>query len=381
MLLENMPYPQDVRVRAEAQLLQSRGYRVTVLAPHATRQRFREVVEGVAVYRFKLPKTSASVAGFVAEYAMAHVQLFFGCLCFTLKGVDVVHLHNPPDTLFLVTLPAKLAGCKVVFDNHDLAPELFACKFGDTRLVKIMRHMQSTSMRWADVVITTNESQRKVAVSARHNDAGKVFVVRNGPRSKLSSDGVSTRAGILRDPHLVFLGTLATQDGVLALAGLLSTLHFHYGLDGTTMTIVGDGPCRMELERRFSEVGLTRYVDFRGWIDHRDVPQALESADICIDPAPCNALNHQSTMIKIAEYLAAAKPTVAYDLVETQRTAGDAALLAPCGQPDEMAAHVARLARDQDLRRRLTSRAFERSETLMWYHAAEELAAAYAGLA
>ena len=39
MLLENNPYPQDVRVRNEAEALAAAGHAVTVLAPRAPGQR------------------------------------------------------------------------------------------------------------------------------------------------------------------------------------------------------------------------------------------------------------------------------------------------------------------------------------------------------
>jgi len=45
-------------------------------------------------------------------------------------GFDVIHAHNPPDTLFLVALPYKLFGKKFVFDHHDLCPELYRSRYG-----------------------------------------------------------------------------------------------------------------------------------------------------------------------------------------------------------------------------------------------------------
>ena len=52
MLLENLPFPQDVRVRREAYALSSAGYLVTVICPSAKGQPSREVINGVHVYRY-----------------------------------------------------------------------------------------------------------------------------------------------------------------------------------------------------------------------------------------------------------------------------------------------------------------------------------------
>ena len=49
-------------------------------------------------------------------------------------GFDVIQVCNPPDLLFLNALPYKLFGKRLVFDLHDLCPELFEAKFtGDLR--------------------------------------------------------------------------------------------------------------------------------------------------------------------------------------------------------------------------------------------------------
>src|SRR5215467_9069359 len=55
MLLENLPFPQDLRVRREAYALTSAGYPVTVICPSAKGQPSREIVNGVTVYRYPAP--------------------------------------------------------------------------------------------------------------------------------------------------------------------------------------------------------------------------------------------------------------------------------------------------------------------------------------
>ncbi|MDQ5808231.1 MAG: glycosyltransferase, partial [Actinomycetota bacterium] len=163
MLLENNPYPQDVRVRGEAEALVGAGHEVTVLAPLGDGQPRREVVRGVHVRRFRLPPDRETVGSLLLEYAVAHVQLIGRAVAALARGADVVHLHNPPDTLFPAGALARLAGRRVVFDSHDLSPELFEEKFGASPLVAFMRLAQRLSFRIANLVIATNESQADVA--------------------------------------------------------------------------------------------------------------------------------------------------------------------------------------------------------------------------
>ena len=161
MLVENDTYPADVRVRNEAQALLAAGYRVSVIAPNAEgRQARRELIDGVEVMRFWLPATAQSAVGFLAEYAIAHLQLARLALGRLLAGAEILHVNNPPDTLGLLFVLTRALGRRAVFDNHDLFPELFALRYGSPRLTRLLRVFQRLAFRAADLVVTTNESQR-----------------------------------------------------------------------------------------------------------------------------------------------------------------------------------------------------------------------------
>lgn len=380
MLLENEPYPADIRVRDEAETLLAAGYRVTVLAPRTGRgQTRRELVDGVEVVRFWLPATAQTVSGFIIEYALAHLQLTRLTLVRLVAGADVLHINNPPDTLAFLFVLARLLKRRTVFDNHDLFPDLFALRYGSPRLTRLLRVFQHFAFREADLVLTTNESQRELVLDAAGREPGSVVVVRNGPRrgavrrgSDTADDPAHVRAGV----ELLFLGALEPQDGVVTLAQVLQMLVDRHGLD-VRLTVVGAGSCRSPLEQSCSELGLEERVVFTGRVPHDEVPFLLARADVCVDPAPCNELNHRSTMIKIAEYMAAGKPIVAFDLRETRRTAGDAALYAPCGDIDGFAARIAEIAASRELHRELVAQAERRLSQLLWEHSAEALLAAY----
>src|ERR1700752_5118959 len=147
MLGENA-YPQDTRVKNEADALTAAGYSVTVVALRKRGQPRSEVVASVQVYRIprlelfrktpganpgrlqKLWTRAKSLLGYVSEYVYFTAACFAMSLYVALKhGFDVVHPHNPPDMLFLVALPYRLIGKKYVFDHHDLCPELYRSRY------------------------------------------------------------------------------------------------------------------------------------------------------------------------------------------------------------------------------------------------------------
>jgi glycosyltransferase involved in cell wall biosynthesis len=383
MLLENATYPADVRVRAEAETLVAAGYRVTVIAPRGgPEQSRRESIGGVEVVRFWLPETAQSMSGFIAEYAVAHFQLARLTFARLLAGADIVHINNPPDTLSFLLVLARILGRRTVFDNHDLFPELFQFRYGASPFTRLLRVFQRLAFRQADVVITTNESQREIVLDAVARDPGSVVVVRNGPHRdtvqrapRAPQDAAAARAPL----EILFLGALEPQDGVVTLAHVLRTLVDRHRLD-PRLTVLGTGSSQVPLERICSELGVRERLVFTGWVAHADVPRLLAQAHVCVDPAPCNELNHRSTMIKIAEYIAAGRPIVAFDLRETRRTAGDAALYAACGDVEGFAARIAEIANSAELRDELAEHAERRLPQLLWEHSAQALVAAYGRL-
>jgi glycosyltransferase involved in cell wall biosynthesis len=377
MLLQNNPYPQDTRVRNEAETLAGAGHDVTVIAPRGPGQTRSGTVDGVRVRRYRAPVSDGSVAGYLWEYVVAHWKLAGLGLAELAHGARVVHVHGPPDSLALVGVAGRVLGRRAVFDLHDSAPELFAAKFGDGLgggAARALAGAQRAAVLSADLVIVTNESQRRLASSL---GSGRVAVVRNGPRAtEFARPLAPPRPGTLPEPHLVYVGALDLQDGVLELPELLSDP----ALRNARLTVVGDGPLAAELALRCDQLELDGRVALLGHVPHEQVPGLIAAADIGVDPAPGTELNHGSTMIKVAEYLAVGRPVVAYRLRETERTAQDAGVYAPCGDRETFAELVRSLADDGARRLALGGRARQRSAELMWERSAQVLCDAYAEL-
>ncbi len=134
MLLPNNAYPQDVRVRHEAESLVAAGHVVEVIAPRHIRQPFGESVNGVEVRRFPAIQSGRPIlATLVAEHLVAVVALHVAALRALFRGSTVLHIHNPPDMLFLAGAMFRVARRHVVFDHHDLGPELVAVRLRFSR--------------------------------------------------------------------------------------------------------------------------------------------------------------------------------------------------------------------------------------------------------
>ena len=135
MLIENIGYRQDTRARTIAKSLVSAGYDVSVVCPGLAGDPRREVADGVAVRSFRSWELSRlGILGHIIEYAYCGIRLGGSALWYTARGqADVVHMCVPPHVFFPIGIAVRRLGAKLVVDQHDLTPELFAERYGPDR--------------------------------------------------------------------------------------------------------------------------------------------------------------------------------------------------------------------------------------------------------
>ena len=282
MLLGNNPYPQDERVSYESRTLVRGGYRVAVVCQHARGQPWKENVHGVEVYRYPNPVDAQGFLGYVLEYGAATAAAILLGLRVRLDGpVDAVHAHNPPDTLVLASALFKLAGKRIVFDHHDIAPEMYHARFegrGNRVVHRALLLFERLSCRLADHVIATNESYRRIEIERDGVSPENVTVVRNGPNldrlSPVEADAeLRSRAGTL----IGFAGVMGYQDGVDHLIRAIAHLVHDLGHTNCLCVLIGKGDAQEDCRRLANTLRVEDHVWFTGFVPDSDlvVPQHL----------------------------------------------------------------------------------------------------------
>ena len=132
IIVENLPVPLDRRVWQESCALRDAGHEVVVICPQMRGfTEPEEVIDGIQVYRHWISEEAGAIGGFLREYSSAlwgEFKLIWKA--WRRHRFDVVHLCKPPDLLFLVAAPYKLAGTRIIYDVHDVCPEMFEAKCG-----------------------------------------------------------------------------------------------------------------------------------------------------------------------------------------------------------------------------------------------------------
>jgi glycosyltransferase involved in cell wall biosynthesis len=384
IVVQNLPVPFDRRVWLEATTLAEAGYLVSVICPKAKGYPASfEVLENVHIYRYGLPVEAQGAAGFVVEFLWCFLRTTMKTARVALRGrgFDVLHICNPPEIYWPLARFWKLFGRRFLFDHHDLSPEMYQAKFGASGGLALagLRWLERQTFRAADLVVTTNESHKRVAVERGGVLPQDVYVVRSGPnlgRLRVYPPDPAWRHG--RQHLLVYLGEICRQDGVEHLVRAVKLLRDEFGRDDVHCVFVGGGPHQAAVKAYAEQIGVAGLCTFTGRVSDEELCRILSSADVGVDPDPRNDWSDRSTMNKIMEYMFFGLPVVGYELTENQVSAGEAALFAMPNQERELARRIAELLDDPARREQMGQAGRDRvRRVLSWEHSAPVLLAAY----
>jgi glycosyltransferase involved in cell wall biosynthesis len=374
ILIANLPAERDRRVIRECLALERDGYEVTVIAPFGDRSlRFLPGSRGTRLKPYPVFVYGSGVLSFAFEFGWSFLCILVRLLGEVVRGrAHAVQVCNPPDVYWPLALLLRALGRPWVFDHHDLSPEVYATRSGghpNPLVFRVLTALEWLTLRTASAVVATNESFRENARRRGVPDE-RITVVRNGPGADEIGTAITTRQG---PPYrIVYLGVLGPQDNVEAAVLAAEHLTRRRGRTGWRLTVAGDGEMMPALTKLVADRGLADVVEFTGWLDAPGVDALLRTATVAIQPDAPTRMNHLSTMAKTVEYLGRGVPVVAADLVETRRTAGEAAVYVPNGTPEEFAAALDELLDAPSRRERMRAAGLARfAERLAWERQAD----------
>lgn len=382
IIVENMAVPPDFRVWKEARSLRDAGYEVMALCPKGMGyEKSYEYFEGIHIYRHPATTEGNGPLGYVLEYASALFwETLYSWWIYFRRGFQVIHGCNPPDDIFLVALPFKLFGVKYIFDHHDVIPELYFSKFEKRDLLyKIQVWLEKMTFRFCDVVMSTNNTYRQIAMARGGKKPDDVFVVRNGVDPNTFKP-VSPNPVVKRGKRYLvgYVGNMGAQEGLDILIDVAERFK-NLGRQDVHFTCIGGGPGLSGLQKLVQEKNLADMLTFTGRIPDAELVEILSTADVCVNPdKPCQ-MNSMSTMIKIMEYMALGKPIVQFEGIEGRFSAQDASLYSDgCDHVQDFGDKILWLLEHPEERARMGEFGRKRIEKeLAWEYSVERLLAAY----
>jgi glycosyltransferase involved in cell wall biosynthesis len=365
------PYPiGEPRVLREARVALARGYDVHVFAMARRGEALTELLDGVRVSRVPMMHARGmGLSRMLREYGGFTVR---AALHLVRHRYDVVHVHNPPDFLIAAALVPKLRRSRVLFDVHDLSPDMFSMRFEGRRFQRaaewVLRRIERLACRFADRVITVHEPYRQELI-ARGADAQKVVVVMNSLDEQLLPPVVDRPDS---SPfEVVYHGTITPHYGVSLLVEAFARIRD--AVPAARLALLGEGDALADVEARIDRLGLRSAVTLSySYLPQHEALERIRGASVGVIPNLPIRLNRFALSTKLLEYCALRVPVVCADLPTIRAHFGDAELrFFRAGDVAALAEALMDVASNPAAAEARVASAAERSKLYSWSHFAE----------
>ena len=168
---------------------------------------------------------------------------------------------------------------------------------------KIEKIISTRSLSKASKILVSNLPSKEIMKSYYKIDNEKISVVPNG----VDLSFFKTKN---RDPNkIVFSGVMYHHRGLDVLLDAAPKIVKE--IPETKLVLLGDGPEMKKLKETVKQKNLDSNVEFKGWIDRKDIPEHLSNASIGIGPLKRTIVTENALPIKVLEYMASSLPIIA----------------------------------------------------------------------
>lgn len=271
----------------------------------------------------------------------------------------------------LLTLPRRLP-IPAVVTVHDLAvlhvPETLSLKVRWS-LLPFLGH----SVERAAAVVAISDSTAREIAHAWPHAAGRIVTIPNGvdpgfvPATAEAIAATRARLGVAGG-YLLYAGTLEPRKNVELLLDAWIELRRSHDAVPPLLLAGPYGWKSRGLERRIAELeplGVRRL----GRLEREDLVATIQAATLFVFPS-----FYEGFGLPAAEAMACGVPVIAADRSSLPEVVGDAGLLIDPEDPFDLAAALARLLDDAELRAELGRRGVERARRFSWPLGARRLA-------
>ena len=314
MIVQSL-YPQDERVRREAEALERTGVAVDVICLQGGKQEKEEEFGLVHAYRIMREGPKQSLAQYIwlsVRFAVASFRKLQSLA--PARDYKLVQVHNMPDFLVFAGLFQKMRGRPLVLDLHDLSVELFGSRWSKRKagfLIPLVRAVEKISCAFSNRLITASHGFKESLIR-RGVRADKITLVLNTADPHIFKfDESRSFHRIVRGARLLYHGTVAERFGLTKAIDAVG--HLQHLVPGSILNVYGQysPEYRFTLQKRIRDLGLTDKVFLNGFKPLEEVHKIICDSDIGVVPYLSDPFMNLALSTKTFEYTATGLPVVA----------------------------------------------------------------------
>jgi len=313
MLLERN-FPQDERVEKEIASLLDAGHEVRIATYSFSNVPFEEAYQGYTIYRRHLSQmmyklgAAILVLPFYLNFWRRYVRKIYGEWKF-----EALHIHDLPLARLGVEYKRRY---KTLFiaDQHELYSSwIVQTGHYNTftgRIVKSLSNWENYEgkcLREADLVCTVEEPLRSIYLEKYKLEPDRVIAIPNTPNRILYQ--VKSKDGDHKGFRLLYCGGMDILRGLDTAIRALPLLRKE--IPEIRLVLVGRKSKHFDPMVLADSLGVGDLLEFRGWVDYRELPHEIDRSDLCffIPPADREEI-HNTIATKIYQYIARGKPVI-----------------------------------------------------------------------
>ncbi len=306
-------YPDDTRIRREAEALTSRGDCVEVISLEKKKEGKRHEFHGIKLTQITLGRYhGSSVFRYCINYLFFFFAATFHLTILHLKNpFQIIQVHTMPDFLVFTAIIPKLMGAKIILDVHDLTPELYQSKFKLTRdhwVIRFLTWIERCSINFADKAIAVHKPHLNALIQ-HGNSVDKFIVLLNLPDPKIFSHKTSDLPKVKTRYALIYHGMIAYRHGLQIVAHAISNLMDE--ISELEFIIIGEGDGVPDLINLVDQLNITRCVKFSNrFVPIEQLVPIILDADVGIVPILYDEFTKYMLPVKLLEYVALGKPVI-----------------------------------------------------------------------